>query len=529
MTDQVRTHELGPRVQADERYRRLIEQSGVGLFQTRADGTIEWVNSAAARVFGYDTPEDFMRSVPDIRDVYVMPERRTELLQLLEQHDEVSGFEYEMRRPDGGRRWVSLTASAIRDLDGRVEGFEGTFVDVTERKTLEAATRAMSSDLEPTEAVARFAEIFGRTLPFRQLSLVVVEGERFRRVVSISGDSRHEPLPMAEWQRLKGHPLESVARDGKEIVVQDTAAGEWPFDEELVRAEIGSYAIFPLINESERIATFNVGMAASHAFTTEVLSLLSAHTAAVANAVRNILLYESQRELVQRLEEVARLRNEFLASASHDLRNPVSVMCGVAEVLEARWDSIDDDRKRQMLGSLARSARTVHQLLQRDLDVSLIEQGELKYEIGPFDLAKQVCDIVESFDQSGSGRRLEVKMAKELPNAVGDERRQSQVLHNLLSNAVKFSPPGSTITVQVDRTGDFLQVSVADQGAGIDEKGQMKLFQRLSRLESSAPGTGLGLYMAKAMVEAQGGAIWAESAPGRGSRFCYTVPIGDGR
>ena len=527
MADQLRVEASDLRGQADERYRRLIEQSGVGLFQTKADGTIEWVNTAAARVFGYDTPDRFMRSVPDIRDVYVNPERRTELLQLLERNDGVSGFEYEMRRPDGSRRWVSLTANAIRDLDGRLEGFEGTFVDVTERKALEAATGAMSSDLEPTEAVARFADVLARTLPFRQLSLVVIEGDRFRRVVSISGDEEHDPLPMGEWQTLKGHPLERVARDGASLVVQDTAAGEWPFDEQLVDAEIGSYAIFPLIHEPDRIATFNLGMEARHAFTPEVLSLLSAHTAAVANAVRNILLYESQRELVQRLEEVARLRNEFLASASHDLRNPVSVMCGVAEVLESRWDDIDDSRKRQMLASLARSARTVHQLLQRDLDVSLIEQGELHYDIAPFDLSKLVCDIVDSFEQSGSERVFTVHMPETLPPALGDEKRQSQVLHNLLSNAVKFSPPGSMIGVEVVQTGDRLRVSVSDQGDGIDDKGKMKLFQRLSRLESSAPGTGLGLYMAKAMVEAQAGEIWADSAPGAGSRFCYTVPVAE--
>ena len=527
MTDQLRVEEADPRGEADERYRRLIEQSGVGLFQTRADGTIVWVNAAAARIFGYGSPAQFMRSVPDIRDVYVDPQRRTELLGLLERHDDVSAFEYEMRRPDGGRRWVSLTASAIRDLDGHLEGFEGTFVDVTERKTLEAATRAMSSDLEPTEAVARFAEVLGRTLPFRQLSLVVVQGQHFRRVVSISGDALHEPLPMSEWQPLEGHPLEGVVRDGKPIVVQDTAAGEWSFDEQLVKAQIGSYAVFPLINEPDRIATFNLGMTQPNAFTPEVLSLLTAHTAAVANAVRNILLYENQRELVQRLEEVARLRNEFMASASHDLRNPVSVMCGVAEVLESRWESIEEDRKRHMLGSLARSARTVQQLLQRDLDVSLIEQGELQYDINPFDLARLVCDIVEAFEQSETGRRLEVEMADDLPKAVGDERRQSQVLHNLLSNAVKFTPEGSTIRVSVAQRAGFLQVSVADEGDGIDEKGRGKLFKRLSRLESSAPGTGLGLYMAKAMVEAQGGEIWADSSPGHGSTFCYTVPVAD--
>lgn len=510
---------------AEQRYRRLIEQSGVGLFQTNADGTIEWVNTTAANVFGYETPQDFVRSVPDIRDVYVDPSRRAELLRLLERDGGVSGFEYEMRRRDGGRRWVSITASAVRDLDGRVERFEGTFVDVTERRLLEAATRAMSSDLEPKEAVARFAGVLGAALPFRQLGLTVVEGARFRRVVSISGDPAHDPLPTADWEPLAGHPLEHVVHEGEPLVIQDTAGTRWPFIDQLAASQIGSYALFPLIQEPDVVATFNVGMTAKKAFTDEVLSLLSAHTSAIASAVRNILLYESQRELVQRLEEVARLRNEFLASASHDLRNPVAVMCGVAHMLEARWEEIDDERKRQMMGSLARSARTVNQLLQRDLDVALIEQRELGYDIAPFDLGRLLCDTVATFDQSGTRRRFAVDVPERVPLALGDEDRQSQVLHNLLTNAVKFSPEGSTITVAVTPGERFLRVSVADEGTGIDEKSRLKLFHRLSRLDSSAPGTGLGLYMAKAMVEAQGGEISADSIPGSGSRFWYTVPV----
>src|SRR5687768_7492231 len=124
---------------ADERYQRLIEQSGVGLFQTRVDGGIGWLNHAAARLFGYDSPEDFMTSVPDIRDVYVDASRRDALLQLLEREGRVDGFEYEMVRKDGARRWLSITARAMKDAGGDLEGFEGTFQDVTERKLLEAA------------------------------------------------------------------------------------------------------------------------------------------------------------------------------------------------------------------------------------------------------------------------------------------------------------------------------------------------------------------------------------------------------
>jgi signal transduction histidine kinase len=307
-----------------------------------------------------------MEAIPDIRAVYVNPEKRTELLDLLETEGGVSGFEYEMKRADGARRWLSITARALRSPDGTLEGFEGTFVDTTERK-----------------------------------------------------------------------------------------------------------------------------------------------------------LFES------RLEELDRLKNQFFASASHDLRNPVSVVCGIAEVLEARWGQIDDARKIQMLHTMARSARTVQQLLQRDFDLALIELGELRYEIEPFELDTVVREVVESIEQSEANRAFEIQTPAELPRAVGDPRRQSQILHNLLSNAVKFSPPGSTITVSIREIGPMLEVAVSDQGPGIDKEGQTRLFQRLSRLESKAPGTGLGLYMARAMVEAQGGEITLQSVPGEGSTFAYTVPRSD--
>lgn len=514
---------------ADERYQRLIEQSDVGLFQSRTDGSIAWLNTAAARLFGFQSPAEFMRDVPDIRTLYVDPARREELVAILEREGRVGGFEYEMRRPDGSRRWLSITARAVTDPSGGLQGFEGTFVDVTERRLLEAATLAMSSNLEPTEAVARFAEVLGRTIPFRQLSLIVVEGERYRRVVSISGSEDHRPLPTGDWRPLEEHPVSAVVASSSPVVVQDSAAGRWSFDETVAAAGIAAYAIFPLVDASGVIASFSVGTSERNAFTEEILSLLGAQLTAVTTAVKNVLLFESQRELVHRLEEVARLKNEFLASASHDLRNPVSVMCGVAEVLESRWAQIDERRKISMLRSLARSSRTVQQLLQRDFDMALIELGELRYEIAPFDLPALIQDVIEGLEQSETERRFILDIAGDLPAASGDEKRQTQVLHNLLSNAVKFSDPGSEIAVSALREDSKIRVSVRDQGTGIAPEDQERLFQRLSRLETGKPGTGLGLFMAKAMVEAQGGEIWLESCVGEGSCFSYTVPVATAR
>ena len=509
---------------ADDRYRRLIEQSGVGLFQTRVDGGIGWLNHAAARLFGFDTPEEFMNEVPDIRDVYVDPSRRDALVQILRRERAVNGFEYEMRRKDGARRWLSITARAMFDGNNELQGFEGTFLDVTERKLLEAAAQAMSSDLEPSEAVARFARVLGRAVPFRQLSLVAIQGDRYQRLVSVSGDPAHESLPAGEWVDLAANPVGECVRTGRPVVVSDTNDEAWALDRVLRDLGVGSYIVLPLSDGSRVTATFNVGFAAPGQIEDDVQDLLQGHTAAVTQAVQNILLFEGQREVVARLEEVARLKNEFLATVSHDLKNPMSVLSGVAEVLQGSWDAIEPERREQMLETLVRSSRTMKDMLQRDLDLALIESGELSYENAAFDLFETVRDVVAGFQDSEPGRAFTLEADPGLPPAMGDRRRQAQILYNLLSNAVKFSPPGAPVTIEVRRSDGMLSVAIVDRGPGIDASDRARLFDRLSRLDTAKPGSGLGLYIARSMVESQGGTIAVVSDPGSGSRFTYTIP-----
>lgn len=509
---------------ADERYRRLIEQSGIGLFQTKVDGSIDWLNTSAARALGYDSPEDFSSSVRDIREIYVDPSRRDELLALLERDGSVTNFEYEAKRREEGSRWISITARG-RYEGQRLTGFEGTFLDVTDKKLLEAASRSISANLEPTAAVASFAAVLKRAVPFKQLSLVVIEKDHYRRVVSLSGDGAVQPLPTGEWVPLEGNSVEMVLRSGEPAVVDDTARGEWPFDRVLQEAGVGSYAIFPLVDHDSVFATFNLGRSEKGGFDSEVLSLVEILTSAAAQAVKNILLYEQQREVVTRLEEVNRLKNEFLAGVTHDLRNPVAVIGGAAELLEGSWDQIGEQDKIQMIKTIRRSVSSLSTSLQRDLDLVLIEQGELGYDIRALDVASMVHDVVDSWASSTPTRRFDLRIPANVPDADADPHRQRQILHNLLSNAIKFSPESSTVTIEVSVGQEEVTISITNEGVGIDPGSEAKLFQRMSRLPSGKPGTGLGLYMCRLMVEAQGGRIWLDHAVDAGARFSYTLPL----
>ncbi len=525
-TDQVHA---GSEIEAAavDRYRRLIERSGVGLFQTQVDGRIVWLNAVAARLVGYDSPEEFLREVRDIRAIYVDPRRRDELLAILDRDEAVAGFEYEMKRVDGSRRWISITAHALRNEADELEGFEGTFVDVTERKLIESATRAISSNLDPSDAVPRFAEVVRQVVSFRQLSLLTIEDDHYRRLVSISGTDEPSRLQTGESVPLEGNSVGVVVETRAPLVVQDTSEALYPFDEKLAESGIGSYTILPLEDDSRVFATFNVGLAEKNGVDPETASILSALTLSATHAVRNILLFERQRAVLQQLEEIGRMKDEFFAHVSHDLRNPVAVMCGVAEMLQKKWDVLDDDSKRQMLASLLRNGQTVQRLLKRDLDLALIELGEIRYDIARFDLSAVVREIVDMFERSGTERVFRMELPDRCPAVQGDESRYSQVLYNLLSNAVKFSDRATTITVSVEIGADFASLSVADEGPGVPPERRDRLFQRLARFDSSKPGTGIGLYMARSMVEAQGGTITFEPGAEQGSCFTFTIPLAE--
>ena len=499
----------------DERYRRLIERSQVGLFQTGLDGSVRWVNEAAADIVGFDSPEQFLAELGDIRDIYVDPARRDDFLREVEANGRVVGFEYEIRRRDGSNRWISVSATTMQDAAGNVEGLEGTVVDITEAKLIQAAAEAISSELEPQESVSRFAQVLNRVVPFQQISLGIINGDHYRRLVSISTREGFGELPAGEWVPLEGNSVSAVIASKKPLVVDDTEAGEWEFDRRLHEAGVGSYAIFPLVDRGEVFATFNVGITEKSAFDEEKIALIGKHTSAVSQAVQNILLFESQSEAVERLTELHRMKNEFFAEISHDLRHPLTVAMGVLDILETGWDLHEDERKRELVKMAAQNARSVSELLQRDLEIALIESGELRFDIESFDLAELVRETCESFAGATPDRVVDVVIAPGLSEASADRRRQAQILNNLLSNAAKFSPPGSRITIQVAPSDAHLQVSVADEGSGIAPDLAERVFDRLSRLERSAPGSGLGLYITRSMWRRRGVGFRSDPRPAR--------------
>ncbi len=232
---------------------------------------------------------------------------------------------------------------------------------------------------------------------------------------------------------------------------------------------------------------------------------------------------------ITRFKEADEMKSTFISIISHELKTPVAVIKGYASTLrrkDARWDekTLEDG-----LRAIEEESDRLAELIDNLLEVSRIQAGALKLRPEPVSLQPIVRKVVDGFRMQTLRHEFVLDLPDDLPPVFADPERVRQILGNLVSNAVKYSPRGGMVRVGAWASGDEVTVYVADQGIGIAPEEQGKLFQRFSRLDSGlrreTKGTGLGLYLVKSLVEAQGGHVWVHSEPGRGSTFFFTLPV----
>ena len=230
------------------------------------------------------------------------------------------------------------------------------------------------------------------------------------------------------------------------------------------------------------------------------------------------------------LEELERLRAEFLAMVSHELRTPLTSVKGSITTLLDPPSPLNTAEMRQFHRIIDAQVDRMHVLISDLLDVARIETGMLAVSPEPTDVAILVGEARNGFRSGGGKHNIEVDLTPDLPWVMADRLRMVQVLNNLLTNAARHSPESSTIRVVAVGEGVHVAVSVSDYGRGIPAESLPHLFRKFSRIESQEQGgdTGLGLAICKGIVEALGGRIWAESdGPGLGARFTFTLPTAE--
>ncbi len=233
---------------------------------------------------------------------------------------------------------------------------------------------------------------------------------------------------------------------------------------------------------------------------------------------------------ITREKEVDSLKNSILSTVSHELRTPLTTIRGSAESLLRKdivWSTGERD---EFIRAIVDESQRLRELIDNIMDMSKIEAGVLKLDIHSVDITKVINRVINRFQQRFPEARITTTYAPGLPFVPLDERRIEQVLHNLLENAVKYSPPHQMIHITTEYlpTERVVRVSVADQGIGIAKEHHQVIFERFYRVNSSwtqkTGGSGVGLAIAKGIIEAHGGSIWVESSLGHGSKFYFTIP-----
>jgi len=265
-------------------------------------------------------------------------------------------------------------------------------------------------------------------------------------------------------------------------------------------------------------------------FDERVVNLMTALANQSKVAIANAHLFREIEEKSHLLEVANRHKSEFLANMSHELRTPLNAIIGFSEVLLQRMFGELNPKQDEYLQDVLSSGRHLLSLINDILDLSKVEAGRMDLELARFHLPQAIQDTLTLVRERALRHGIDVSFEVDgrLGEFVADERKIKQVMLNLLSNAVKFTPEGGRIEVRAVPTDGAVEISVADTGIGIAPENQELIFEEFRQVGGDyahkREGTGLGLTLARKLVELHGGRIWVKSQPGLGSTFTFSIP-----
>jgi PAS domain S-box-containing protein len=525
--------------QSDERLRLLeLATNDVTWDWDLVTGRLSW-NGAGPRRFRYAVDE--VRPSLEWHFERVHPEDRERVVAGL--HQAISGVaegwsdEYRFLRGDGTYATVHDRAYVVRNPRGEPVRVTGWMVDVTERKRgeetqrfLARASAVLDSALDVGVTAGNLARVCIPVLAdFCTLDLVDGDGSVRREAVAHLRGSRERLLSPDACFPASGstaNPVVRVARTGEPVLCAECDAGQIEsLDASLGegnarRLGVHSYMMVPVAAHDRVMAVLTLGLAQSgRRYGPMDLMVAKDLAQRAALALENAHLYQTAQRALHAREEV-------LGVVSHDLRSPLSTIVTTAVLLSEISRERREDTRR-WLDVIRRAADQMNSLIGDLLDVSSMEAGRFEVEPARRDLSALVAESCEQFRPlcEAHGLSLECEVPPELAPVCFDERQLQRVLGNLIGNAIKFSRRGGVIRVRAERLGGEVRVGVIDQGPGIPAEQLPRVFDRFWKADTGdRRGAGLGLAIARGIVEAHGGRIWVESKANQGSTFWFALP-----
>jgi PAS domain S-box-containing protein len=536
-----------------------LESTADGILVVDLAGKIVSYNQRMAEMWGI--PAELFASGDDARAIGAALEKLSHpeefLAKVRELYDEPDVSSYDVLELKDGR--VFERYSQPQRIEGKSVGRVWSFRDVTERRraeeqahalVLEQAARAEAENSERRAALlaeasrllsgsfdyqTTLAALVRLTVPAMAdyCALDIVDGDSFTRIGEAHVDKSKTSLvnEMSSFPKsvlTQHHPVMRVIATGRPVLeVQVTpelidASFAYEAQRQTVRALAPrSYICVPLTTSGNTIGVLTLATSSSGR-TFDV-----ADVALAADLARRAALVVEHARLFHEAEQATRARDEILAVVAHDLRNPLNtVMMAAGLMLETT--SPERPHERRQVEIVRRAADRMNRMIQDLLDVKRMESGRLALEPRPERVAALICDTIDMLRPlaSGSSIRLEYDFASNLPAVMADAARISQVLSNLVGNAVKFTPREGLITISAEQNDGEVRFAVIDTGPGIPAEQLPHIFGRFWQAKpSDRRGIGLGLAIAKGIVEAHRGRIWVESSVGLGSTFYFTLPV----
>ena len=406
---------------------------------------------------------------------------------------------------------------------------------------LNAIGNLLSSVLDINELYPTVVERVQNDLRFQNVTLLTVDRETGSLVLQaykVQGATK--ALSVDYRQSIDSGVCGRVVRTGKTALVPDTTRNE-DFQEVDFLPPMLSELCVPIKIGGEVMAILNVESRWPNAFDEADVAALETLSGQVAVALRNSMLIE---EVTQKAEELERANRElrrldemkadFVSMLVHDLRTPMTGILGSGEIIEELLAGEVDDRIMNLVRIIPKESKRLIDLINNILDFYRLEEADIKItprSISVEELVREAYDGAKVI-ASKQGVRFTASVEPELPMIVGDEAKLLQVLSNLVGNALKFTPTGRSVKIFGGGVADgMVTIGVADTGVGIPKTDIPHLFEKFKTFRSDGDrrirGAGLGLYIARAIIEAHGGTINVESEEGKGSTFTFAVPAAE--
>lgn len=403
-------------------------------------------------------------------------------------------------------------------------------------------TRVLNEEMMIADVVSLIARRFN----FYHVAIYLQDQDYENRLnlhassLPLEQNSRHRHS-LWKGQGLVGHVLEN-----SEVIVTNDISKEERFKSYANWPKSAAEAAIPLIVGGTLLGVLDIHSDKKDIFQNDTMSVLTTIADQIAIALQNARLFATQRETVQRLQEVDRLKSEFLASMSHELRTPLNSIIGFSKIILRGISGPLTEYQQQDLTAIYNSGQHLLALINEILDLSKIAAGQMELNITCLDFKEISEEVLRELSPQAREKslRLEHTHEENLPHVLADRIRVRQILLNLVSNGIKFTEKGGVYLSSrrvaralplrgqkecvADPQGKYIEITIQDTGIGVKAEDQETLFEAFQQVGSHSRrrgGTGLGLTIARRIAELHGSSLWVESRYGIGSTFRFTLPI----